>query len=98
MESQRKRLSALVQTLSWARACKQLISQPGWSELVKKNEADISDIGRRFTDLQLKPERMEIIAERADSRRTFLQEVEQAAQQLEALEERYEVFNKIVNP
>lgn len=95
--TQQQRLVALNKTLSWAKVCKQLVIQPSWAELVAKIEADIDEVGKQFTSLRIKPERLEITAERADSRRSLIQEIEQAASQVEALEGRFQSLNKIVN-
>lgn len=94
---QEQRLSKLQQDRDWSNACFNLVNTEHWQRLKAFVTEQRELVKEQLISGQIKDERLEVVAARAQSRLDLLQEVEHYAKQLESREEKLEEFLKTYN-
>lgn len=88
---------SLKTSLESAKYCKELVSSPGFAGLKAKVEAEVLETGKRLALMQIKPEAMQVVAERVKARFDLIQEILGEANRFEKAEEKYETYLKSHN-
>lgn len=95
--TQQKRLVRLKDQLEWSRACNALTTSQHWQvikdTLAKQQEA----VGLELVTMKVKPDQMQIVAERMKSRADYLSEIEGSGALFNKREEEYETLLKSFN-
>lgn len=95
--TQQKRLLRLKKQLEWSRACFGLVESPHWAAIKEHLDLEQKAVGLELVSMKVKPDQMQIVAERMKSRADWVEELEGTAKLVHKREEEYETLSKLLN-